>query len=221
MDAEFWHLRWQQGQIGFHEGAPNAFLVDHADRLGPPPRRIFVPLCGKTRDMAWLAGRGHRVVGVELSPIAAEAFFSESGCTPTRTKEGAFERFAAGSIEILVGDVFDLDAAVLGPVDAAYDRAALVALPEALRARYAAKLVELLPERAPILLVAFDYDQSKMQGPPFAIPEATVRALFGETCTIDTLASRDVTDERPRFREAGADRVTETAFLLEVGTSGA
>ena len=214
MDAEFWHLRWQQGQIGFHEGAPNAFLVSHAGRLGTPPRRIFVPLCGKTRDLAYLAGLGHRVVGVELSPLAAEAFFAESGAEPTRTREGAFERFAAGSIEILVGDFFALDAAVLGEVDAAYDRAALVALPPDLRARYAAHEVELLPSGAPILLVAFDYDQAKMQGPPFSVPETTVRALYGATCEVEPLETRETIEQRPRFREAGLDRVAETAFLL-------
>jgi thiopurine S-methyltransferase len=214
MDPEAWRARWREGTIGFHEAATNTFLTAHADRLGSPGR-VFVPLCGKSRDMAYLASLGHSVVGVDVSEIAAPAFFAESGLEPVRSRRGPFEAFSAGGVEILVGDVFLADRALLGPFDAIYDRAALVALTPGEQApRYAAHLASLLREGGRMLLVTFDYDQSKMEGPPFAVSPGRVRDLFGGTFEIEHLADRDVTDERPRFREAGADRVTESAWLL-------
>lgn len=213
MDRDFWLERWREGRTAFHEGAPNALLTNHAPLLGASPRRVFVPLCGKTRDMAYLASLGHEVVGVELSPLAAEAFFADSKVTPQRATRGKFEAFSAEGITILVGDVFDTSEETLGRIDSVYDRAALVALPPEMQERYAAHVLALLAPSAPILLVTFDYDTTKMQGPPFAIPPERVSALFDARCTIERLGTRDVGDERPTFRAAGA---TETAWHLTV-----
>lgn len=210
MHRDFWHARWNQGQIGFHEGAPNAFLTKHAAQLASESTRVLVPFCGKTRDLAWLASLGHEVVGVELSPIAAQAFFDESSVTPERTTRAPLESLRGDGVEILVGDFFDVTRAHVGEVTCAYDRAALVALPPDMQRRYVAHLLSLLPPGARILLVALEYEQSRMDGPPFSVTEATVRALFEERCTIEHLDSKP-SDERPRFREIGA---VETAWLL-------
>jgi thiopurine S-methyltransferase len=177
MTPEFWESRWRAGQIGFHEGAPNAFLQAHAAVLGAA-RRVLVPLCGKTEDLAFLAARGHAVVGVELVEDAARAFFSEHGLTPAVTARGGFTTYAHGGITIVVGDFFATTSEILGPVDALYDRAALIALPEALRVRYAAHLRALLPRGADGLVVTVEYPQEAMSGPPFSVPEAEVRRLF-------------------------------------------
>ncbi|XP_078380927.1 putative thiopurine S-methyltransferase [Oculina patagonica] len=40
--------------------------------------RIFVPLCGKTPDMLWLAEQGHAITGVEASARYITAFFRDS-----------------------------------------------------------------------------------------------------------------------------------------------
>jgi thiopurine S-methyltransferase len=213
MDRDFWLARWREGRIAFHESTPNVFLTTYAALLGPPPRRIFVPLCGKARDLAYLASLGHEVIGVELSSIAAEAFFTESAVTPECAQRGPFASLTAGSVTILVGDVFDADATTLGHIDAVYDRAAIVALEPAVQERYARHIVSLLPPDGPILLVTFDYDTSKMKGPPFAVPPDRVQELFGARCNIEKLDSRDVGEERPSFRAAGA---IETAFHLTV-----
>jgi thiopurine S-methyltransferase len=213
MEPSDWQARWREGKTGFHEGAPNAFLVEHADRLGSP-KRVFVPLCGKTRDMAFLASRGAEVVGVDVSELAAEQFFAESSLVAERSKSGPFEAFAAGGVTILVGDVFAVDPSSVGLFDAIYDRAALVALDPAERARYASLLASLLGPGSKLLLVNFDYDQTKMAGPPYAVSDATVLELFGGEFECSKLGERDVTDERPRFREAGVDRISESAWLL-------
>jgi thiopurine S-methyltransferase len=192
MDQDFWLARWQNNQIGFHEGAPNSLLVAHLATLGVPAGGcIFVPLCGKSNDIHWLRAQGLTVVGVELSRLAVQQLFAELGMTPLVTQAGRLERFEAEDVTIFVGDIFDLDRDTLGTVDAIYDRAALVALPAPLRQLYAAHLIE-LTVAAPQLLVTFEYDQTRLAGPPFSVLEAEVRAHYGVTYRLDRAAIRDV-----------------------------
>ena len=66
MDPEFWHSRWQVGQIGFHEGRVNRMLAAHIGALDLPKTvRLFLPLCGKAFDIHWLLSEGYRVAGIE------------------------------------------------------------------------------------------------------------------------------------------------------------
>jgi thiopurine S-methyltransferase len=191
VDKEFWHERWQARELGFHQGHPNALLVEYFSQLGLPPHaRVFVPLCGKTRDIAWLLGQGCDVVGVELSQTAVEELFAELEIDPVIAGHGSLKEFSAANINIFVGDFFELTADLLGPVDAVYDRAALVALPDDMRRRYAAYLVQ-IAQRSPQLLLCFEYDQSQMDGPPFSVPEETVRNLYGDTYQLTQLATVD------------------------------
>lgn len=181
MDPDFWHGKWQRNEIAFHEMRPNSLLVKHFDRLSlPAGAHVFVPLCGKTTDIPWLLDRGLRVSGAELSPLAVEQLFAGLGLTPAITASGPLMRYSAPGIDIHVGDVFDLSGDQLGPVDAVYDRAALVALPEEMRRRYASHLTK-ITAAAPQLLICLDYDQSSMAGPPFSIGEPEVRAHYGAT----------------------------------------
>ena len=192
MDRDFWLARWQNNQIGFHEGAPNALLVAHLAALGVPAGgRIFVPLCGKSHDMHWLRAQGFTIVGAELSRLAVEQFFAELGLTPVVAPAGRLERFDVAGVTLFVGDIFDLDQDTLGAVDAVYDRAALVALPAPLRERYAAHLIA-LTRAAPQLLVTFEYDQTRQPGPPFSVPEAEVREHYGATYRLDHAELREV-----------------------------
>ena len=131
MEPQYWHQRWTEGRTGWHREEFNPHLEAHWPRLNVPPQaRVFVPLCGKSRDLLWLAGEGHRVVGVELSEIAARAFFAEAGLSPQVTElGGGFTRYAVDEIEILCGDFFGLTPERLGGIEAVYDRASLIALP--------------------------------------------------------------------------------------------
>ena len=192
MEPDFWLARWQNNQIGFHEGAPNTFLVAHFAALGiPAGGRIFVPLCGKSRDLQWLRAQGFMVAGVELSRLAVEQFFAELGLTPTVVPSGRLERFETEGVTVFAGDIFDLNQNTLGAVDAVYDRAALVAMPPSLRARYAAHLI-VLTAGAPQLLVTFEYDQARQPGPPFSVPEAEVRAQYGAAYNLARAETREV-----------------------------
>lgn len=191
MEAGFWHERWETGQIGFHEGRRNSLLEAHAERLPAPPARIFLPLCGKTADIAWFLARGHRVCGAELSEIAIRQLFEDLGVVPEIKPMGKLTRYAAQELDIFVGDIFEMTPETLGPVDAVYDRAALVALPDTMRARYAEHLMA-ITGTAPQILITFTYDQAVMDGPPFSITQGEVQRHYAEAYTPAALATRDV-----------------------------
>jgi thiopurine S-methyltransferase len=174
---EEWLARWRDGRIAFHEGRPNAFLDRYLARLAGA-RRVLVPLCGRSEDLAFLAAHGYEVVGVELSEPAVRAFFELHALVPEVVARGPFVEYRAGSITLLVGDLFDTTPALVGATDALYDRAALIALPAELRARYVAHLRTLLPAGAPGLVITLEYDAARMSGPPFPVTEAELRALY-------------------------------------------
>lgn len=178
MEEHFWQDRWKNNQIGFHNSEANPLLVRNITALRlAVGARVFVPLCGKSLDLHWLLSRGYSVAAAELSRIAVEQLFNELGVTPRVTEAGSLTRFEADGIVVFQGSIFELTPEVLGPVDAVYDRAALVALPESMRAQYAPHLME-LTGRAPQLLVCFEYDQTCMDGPPFSVEEAEVRRRY-------------------------------------------
>ena len=192
MDRSFWLDRWQRNQLGFHEAQVNALLVRHFASLSlAPGKRVFVPLCGKSLDIAWLLGRGHPVAGVELSAIAVEQLFAGLGVRPDVRPLGSLVHYAAAGIEIFQGDLFDLSREVLGQVDAIYDRAALIALPEPLRSRYARHLQQ-LTGCAPQLLITLNYDPQHLAGPPFAVDGAEVARLYQGAYHLQLLASAPV-----------------------------
>jgi thiopurine S-methyltransferase len=215
MDSNFWHERWQRGETGWHLPQVHPLLEQSWLRLAiPRGARVLLPLCGKSEDMAWLADQGYRVVGVELSAAAAEAFFTEHDSIPDIDAAGGFRRFRSGTIEILCGDFFDLEAELLGAIDAVYDRGALVALPPAMREKYVGQLRTVIPTPLPGLLITLDYPQQQMDGPPFAVSQADVGRYFGATHTIRLLTTADALDDSPRFRERGITHMTENAFAL-------
>lgn len=188
MKRDYWLDKWASGNIGFHEADVNPALADHIDRLGlSPGMRVFLPLCGKTRDIAWLLARGYRVCGAELSETAIRQLFEELDTEPVATPRGALTHYGATGLDIFGGDIFDLDGETLGQVDAVYDRAALVALPEGMRGRYAAHLAA-ITGGAPQLLVCYVYDQTAMDGPPFSVDEGQVRAFYGPRYTMIPLS---------------------------------
>ena len=192
MEANFWHERWANNEIGWHERDFHPFLTAHFRQLALPSHaRVFVPLCGKTRDIAWLLQQGCKVVGSELSEMAVQQLFAELGVQPAVATLPAGKRYSAPELDVFVGDIFALTPLQLGQVDAVYDRAALVALPPAMRRRYASHLLA-LTGTAPQLLVCFEYDQNRMPGPPHAVPAAEVWAHYGRDFTVELAESRPV-----------------------------
>jgi thiopurine S-methyltransferase len=215
MNPDFWQARWRAGEIGWHAAEINVHLQEQWPRLeARPGERVFVPLCGKTLDLLWLAGQGHRVLGVEISALAVDAFFAENGLRPEITDEGPFLRYRADEIEILCGDFFALSGEHLDGVTAVFDRASLIAMPPQMRPRYAMQLQGILHPENKVLLVTLDYDQARMSGPPFSVQDDEVRALLGGRFRIQRLAELDVLAENERFRQRGLTRLLERVYAL-------
>jgi len=217
MDKAFWHERWENNQIGFHQQEINSHLQRFWGKLElPAGSPVFVPLCGKSRDMLWLREQGHPVLGVEISPRAVADFFAENGLEPaiSEPREG-LQRWAFDDLEILCGDLFALQPEDVSGCRGIYDRASLIALPPAMRPDYALKMDQLFAEPRPTLLVTMEYPQDQMKGPPFSVDETEVRDYYGERYRVRDILKLDILAENPRFRERGLIHLYERVYLLQ------
>jgi thiopurine S-methyltransferase len=202
---EPWLERWQEGRTGWHEVDGNAGLKKHWRGSG---RTVLVPLCGKSVDLRWLAERGNRVVGVELSAIAVEAFFEEQGLTYTKS-DGGPARYDADGIDITIycGDFLALTTL---KCDAHYDRGALAALPPNMRPAYAAHVSSLLSEGAEQLVVALNYDEEVAKGPPYNITDAEILSYWPGLVCVE--ARDDIENAPPKFLDAGLGEMVEKVW---------
>ena len=215
MEPKFWQERWARHQIGFHLPEVNPYLQRHWSRLTlTEGAKVLVPLCGKSLDLMWLVSQGLRVVGVELSQQAVEAFFSEQNLTPRISQQGVFKVYQADLIEIWCGDFFALEADVLADCSALYDRAALIALPPLMRAQYAEHLNRFLKPGCQGLLITLDYDQSQKAGPPFAVADEEVAVLLGAHWALEVLQEQDILGESWKFVQDGVTRLEERVYQL-------
>lgn len=216
MEPNFWLQRWRENQIGFHQKRTTPLLERYWRALDlPRGSRVFVPLAGKSLDLLWLAAQGHRVLGVELSALAVEQFFADNGLTPAMRESQYGRHHVAGAIELIHGDAFALDEAALADCGGVYDRAALVALPPAMRARYVGELYARLPPGCRGLLITLEYPQHEKKGPPFSVEEAEVRGLYEPRWDVERLDRRDVLAEEPRFVEEGLTALASVAYRLQ------
>src|SRR5690606_28351995 len=120
----------------------------------------------------------------------------------------------AGDVEIIRGDIFDLDASTLASCAGVYDRAAMVALPREMRERYARHVYGQLASGYRGLLITLDYPQQEMAGPPFAVSDEEVHRLLHGHADVTQLERRDIIAEEPRFREAGVSRLEPAVYQL-------
>ena len=57
MEKDFWLERWELEQTGFHQNETNPYLQQYWQQMDNASQ-VFVPLCGKSLDMLWLAKQG-------------------------------------------------------------------------------------------------------------------------------------------------------------------
>ena len=217
MNAEFWHSRWQEKRIGFNQSAVNPLLINYFKQLNlPAGSRVFVPLCGKSIDMAWLAAQGYDVVGVELVETAVQEFFTEQNISPTvhQYLDNPAIKYYQGQlsgqiITLWVADIFALSSDHIGSVNAVYDKAALIALPADMRVQYSAQMYQ-LSANAPQFIITLTYDQSKKAGPPFSISSEQIQQYYGDNYHISELTS-----EPTSIGSAPELMVTEHVWLLK------
>lgn len=225
MQHDFWIERWKKGETGFHQEQLNSYLAYfYGDKGVPLEKRqslkVFVPLCGKSVDMLWLAQNGYEVLGIECSEIAVKDFFDGQNLEYQLDESGSFVRYISNAkkgqsrIEILQGDFFNLKPTDLEGVTDIYDRASMIALPEEMRLDYFKKMMELQVEGMRTLLITLTYPQLEMNGPPFSVTEIELDKLYGEKFKIDKLLGKDILVDEPRFQQRGLTALYETAYKL-------
>ena len=213
MEQKFWLERWEKGETGWHRDEVHPELPARWPLLSLPAKsRVFVPLCGASPDMAWLAAQGHEVIGVELSRLAIETFLARHRVKHIVMDDRGFRTYLGGRYQLWQGDLFALPDDALAGIDAIYDRASLVALPEDMRRRYARFLAERVASGTPGLLISFAYDQGQMNGPPFSVPAGDIDSLLAADFDITALSHSDALDEGMRKR--GLTALQESSYLL-------
>src|SRR3989338_4154061 len=104
MDASFWLQKWKKNEIAFHETKTNPTLVKYFKELSlVKGSRVFLPLCGKTLDIAWLLSNGYRVAGAELRETAIKQLFMGLGAKPKISEIGKINHYSTENIDIFVG----------------------------------------------------------------------------------------------------------------------
>jgi thiopurine S-methyltransferase len=215
LQPEFWHERWRIGQIGFHQSAVDRRLKRYWPDLGLADNcRVFVPLCGKSLDLLWLRERGHSVAGVELSAVALESFCMEQGVPARRRILDQFDVYEAAQIQLYRGDFFALTPEVLGSFSAIYDRAALISWTPELRTTYVAHVAALSKPRTQTLLIATEYPQAQMSGPPFSLGTEEISRLYSGSHSIQELSREDILANEPRLRSRGLTQLHEVCYRL-------
>lgn len=213
------HARWQQcwrdKQTGFHLTHVHPLLQQFWPALQlEVSDRVFVPLCGKSRDLMWLRSQGHHVTGVELSPVAVRTLFKESRLQPVRTQGDRFTRWDQDRLRIFCGDFFALTADDLAGTRALYDRAALTALPDDLRPLYIAHLAKILPGACTQLLLTIEdlddgEDEASASGTSSEILE-----LYDRFFTVDLLHAACLPAVEASDVQRGEARSVHKAYLI-------
>ncbi len=214
MEDNYWLDRWEKNDIGFHEQNINANLLAYFDKLNLQiGDRIFVPLCGKSKDMLWLAEKGLNVVGVELSPIACTEFFAELNVTPTITQQANYTKYQYDNIELFCGNLYDLTSIDLPTIHAVYDCKALIALPPDVRKKYIDHIVKCIGNKVRILLLTRE-SSCQITPPPFPINKTEINLLYGSYFDVQLLNCVSLTNILERLINKGYAEITESVYLI-------
>lgn len=214
-DNVLWLKCWRDQRTDFNQKTVNQLLTRFWPSLDlAQGSRVFVPLCGKSLDMIWLAKQGHEVIGVELSPIAVRAFFRENRLKPARRQVGKFTVWKHGRLSILCGDYFSLTEDDLGQIDTVYDRAALTALPEDIRRLYVAHLRLIVAETTKVfLLTTEDAEEKETPDQAFGVAEE-IKTLYSEGYKIELAHVESVFEVDPESPDQPPERTEYKVYRL-------
>lgn len=194
--------------------------------------RVFLPLCGKSVDMAFLAIQPSvgQVVGIDGIRKALVAFAEENPSLEIQTNQSntegdVVERLTGKGIQLLRGDFFDLnDEVTEGRFNMILDRASIVAIQPTLREKYVEILGKLIKPGGSILLMTVDRrsgkEEARKAGPPFSVDEQEVRRLYEHLDWVEDVKLVEEYDEfqdkgmKEKFGSQGLDSVFELCFII-------
>jgi thiopurine S-methyltransferase len=244
-----WSQRWTDNKLGWHKTEPHQFLIKYGSELVPQflgtdegvtcladekdPKekvRIFVPLCGKTMDMAFLAHHTSvdEVVGCDGIRKALTDFSEEHDDLGIEevSSVGAFDSFKGKGITLLKGNHFELDDEVTGgKFDGILDRASIVAINPDLREKYVDIMGQLIKPGGSILLVTVDRREGTQEGmgagPPFSVDDKEIQRLYANLDWVDSVTKLEECDEfqdeesKSRYTMQGVDSLFELVYVIK------
>jgi len=215
MGLNFWLDSWKDNKIPFHQKQINPILKQQINHLNLSKGDIvLVPLCGKSLDMLWLAELGYKVIGVELSEIAVEEFYTESNIIPTIDVYAGYKHYKSESIDIICGDFFNIDLSTIKTINAIYDRAALIALPNKLRESYIKRISEISQKGVKVLLIVIE-SQEKNIGPPYQIDVNDITKLYSRDFLVDKIYQKNIENISQHIKKLGYKEIKDVVYLLE------
>ena len=196
LSHDWWRMAWAKGTISWHRDKVDAILQKYLKRLTGDKKHIsiLVTLCGKSLDLPWLADQGHNVVGCELSEIAGKQLFEENGIPYSVMSVNDFKVFSATDdrkLKFYAGDFCNMDASLIGPVDAIWDHMAFGSVSPNDRPSYVEILASLLVPSGKILLSNWEYDQSKWKVSPYSLNTTQIKEYFGNCFDVKLLERLD------------------------------
>ena len=218
MESSFWHKCWERNTLGFHQSDVHPLLSQYFNKLClPSDKHIFVPLCGKTLDMAYLA-KYMQVTGNELSEIACRDFFLDNSIEYQKQTLGDFTHFSCPQLLLLQGDFFKLNADNIESIDWIYDRAALIALPIAMQREYVNHLKSFFSSQTRLFLVTLEFPKGQLKGPPFSINRVDVNSLFSGF-NIECIAKNEIKGKQFAQRTLDVDYLIEKLYIISTNNS--
>ncbi len=215
MEKEYWINKWHSNDIAFHEQNITPDLISHIKQLKlKEDDCIFVPLCGKTKDMLWLVHQGFYVIGVEISDIACHDFFSESQITPRIVHTDKYKKYESERITLFCADFFDLKQSDFPPVKAIYDCKALIALPPCHREKYLTQILNCFGSDINILLLTREGDKT-VKPPPYPISDKEIKLLYSEYFNIQQIEYNEIKNIPERLINKGYTQMFERTYLME------
>ena len=221
MEISYWESRWRNNRTGFHVNGVFPTIVDVWDDhfSDVDLSTVLVPLCGKSHDMLWLKHKeAQKIIGIEAIAQACEEFFEEQDEENVISVEKKpFTLYEKGIFQLWQGDFFKMRKKLIPNPTFVFDRAALVALPPDMRIKYVQKIDELTAgsDSCVKFLHTFEYNQSKMSGPPFAVSEDEVFQLYDKNWHIHQILNRPIIDRLEKYKHRGLKEMAEVVYRLE------
>lgn len=230
LTLEFWDKRWVDGNSQWQENDGCELLWQNIDsimqKFFPTKKaedlKVFIPLCGKAKDIYLFYKMGFTVVGIEFAPLPIKEFFDENEIAEVSTAKKPFTKSPDGRLILGEGDLFSFQAEGKLPFpkyDIVWDRGSFVAINENDRERYAAFMKSLAGEGGIQIINIVEYDRAEYGGPPLASNQEELQNYYGADATIELLGRTDRLGEDQEDRQVwidqGLTRMTEALFTIK------
>ncbi|RNA19796.1 thiopurine S-methyltransferase [Brachionus plicatilis] len=173
-----------QLQNDLYQEKNHPFLTKHVNKF--LTKRVLIPFCGKSPEIAWFASKGFEVVGIENREENCENFFNLQNLECLKSEVKNFQLFASkdGKIKIYNGDIFNFTNEYEETFDCIWDRMTFWTFTEEKKTRYVEHLKKIMSPNIRYLLHTFDSELPSLKGPPFGCKLNDLQNIFGDDYAI-------------------------------------